>query len=137
MARTPGSVADETRRRIIEAAARLFAERGYAGTSIRDLALDLGMTKAALYYHFAAKEDLLFAVADPVLRVMDAYVTEALAADRIGPATAAVERLVDVFDQHAPLVRRLIGDPSVGRAMKTRPALPGMQALKDCSTGID
>jgi TetR/AcrR family transcriptional regulator, cholesterol catabolism regulator len=41
-------------------AARLFAERGYHGTSIGDLAEALGMQKASLYTHFASKQDLLY-----------------------------------------------------------------------------
>jgi len=44
-------------------AARLFAERGYAGTSLGDLAEALGMQKPSLYHHIAAKEDLLWEIA--------------------------------------------------------------------------
>jgi len=44
-------------------AARLFAEKGYAGTSLGDLAKALGMQKASLYHHIASKEDLLWDVA--------------------------------------------------------------------------
>jgi len=47
------------RQRILDVAAHLFATHGYAGTSIRDIADELGVTKAALYYHFASKEVLL------------------------------------------------------------------------------
>ncbi len=42
-------------------AARLFAERGYHGTSIGDLAEALGVQKASLYHHFASKQELLYA----------------------------------------------------------------------------
>ena len=44
-------------------AARLFAERGYQGTSLADLADELGMQKPSLYHHIASKEDLLWEVA--------------------------------------------------------------------------
>ena len=44
-------------------AARLFAERGYHGTSLADLAEALGIQKASLYHHIASKEDLLWEVA--------------------------------------------------------------------------
>jgi AcrR family transcriptional regulator len=44
-------------------AARLFAERGYQGTSLADLAVGMGMQKASLYHHIASKEDLLWSVA--------------------------------------------------------------------------
>src|SRR2546423_13897044 len=44
-------------------AARLFAERGYQGTSLADLAGALGVQKPSLYHHIASKEDLLWEVA--------------------------------------------------------------------------
>ena len=48
------------RTELTRAAARLFAERGYHGTSIGDLADALGVQKASLYHHFASKQDLLY-----------------------------------------------------------------------------
>src|ERR1700749_1374956 len=48
-----------TRERILDIALELFVERGYDKTSLRDIAERLGTTKAALYYHFARKEDIL------------------------------------------------------------------------------
>ncbi|MXM65357.1 TetR family transcriptional regulator [Streptomyces sp. HUCO-GS316] len=77
MARTAGSTAEVTRRRILEAANTLFAERGYAGTSMRDIAEHLGMTSAALYYHFPAKEELLSALVAPVMETLDRFVEQA------------------------------------------------------------
>src|SRR4051794_19908483 len=51
------------RQELTRVAARLFAERGYQGTSLADLAEALGMQKASLYHHIASKEDLLWEVA--------------------------------------------------------------------------
>ncbi len=48
-----------TRQRIQDIALELFAERGYEKTSLREIAEQLGVTKAALYYHFRTKEDLV------------------------------------------------------------------------------
>lgn len=48
-----------TRQRLIEEADRLFRERGYAATSIEQIAAAAGVTKGAVYGHFASKEDLL------------------------------------------------------------------------------
>jgi AcrR family transcriptional regulator len=48
-----------TRDRILDIALELFSEQGYDKTSLRDIAERLGTTKAALYYHFARKEDIL------------------------------------------------------------------------------
>lgn len=51
-----------SRARIIAVAAPLFAEHGYEGASIRDIAQAAGMTTASLYYHFSGKDDLFVAV---------------------------------------------------------------------------
>ena len=51
-----------TRRRIQDVALELFVERGYEGTSLREIAERLDVTKAALYYHFKTKEDILVAL---------------------------------------------------------------------------
>ena len=48
-----------TRERILDAALTLFADRGYDATSMREIAEQLGMTKAALYYHFDSKADIV------------------------------------------------------------------------------
>lgn len=63
---------------ILDTAARLFREKGYAVTSMRDIAAPVGMLPGSLYYHFPSKEDLLVAVyAEGVRRISDA-VTAAL-----------------------------------------------------------
>jgi AcrR family transcriptional regulator len=51
--------AGSTRERILDIALELFTDQGYDKTSLRDIAERLGTTKAALYYHFARKEDIL------------------------------------------------------------------------------
>jgi AcrR family transcriptional regulator len=48
-----------TRERILDIALELFVDQGYDKTSLRDIAERLGTTKAALYYHFERKEDIL------------------------------------------------------------------------------
>ena len=52
----------DTRERILDVALDLFTEQGYDGTSLRQIAEQLGVTKAALYYHFESKEDILLAL---------------------------------------------------------------------------
>ena len=51
-----------SRERVLNAACQLFYEHGYASASMRDLASAVGMTQAAIYYHFANKEEILFAL---------------------------------------------------------------------------
>ena len=55
----PRATADGTLRRILETALGLFAERGYHGVSMRELASATGVTASSLYAHVASKEDLL------------------------------------------------------------------------------
>jgi AcrR family transcriptional regulator len=122
MARTIGSSAEETRLRILEVAQRLFVERGYAGTSVRDIVEQAHLTKGSLYYHFSSKDELLFALTSPLIAAIDEFVAEVRFAGTISPALMA--RLVDRFDEHAPLLCSLFGDPSVVREMMLRHRLP-------------
>ena len=62
MARPPGSQGSETRERILDVAQELFTRQGYDKTSLRDIAERLRITKAALYYYFARKEEILIAL---------------------------------------------------------------------------
>src|SRR5215469_16390693 len=49
----------DTKQRILTIAADLFSRQGYTGTTIADIARELGTTTAALYYHFPSKADIL------------------------------------------------------------------------------
>ena len=52
-------MAGETKERIMEAALELFSQNGYLGTSMNDIAGQLGITKAALYKHYTCKQEIL------------------------------------------------------------------------------
>src|SRR3974390_3625914 len=54
-----GAPRTDTRSRAQKVALELFAEQGYEKTSLREIAERLGVTKAALYYHFKSKEDIV------------------------------------------------------------------------------
>jgi AcrR family transcriptional regulator len=63
-------MADDTRSRIQAVALELFTEKGYDSTSLREIAEALGVTKAALYYHFKSKEEIVESLtADHVTRM--------------------------------------------------------------------
>lgn len=61
MGRIAGVAAAQTRERLLRAAADAFAERGYDGTRVADIAAAAGVSNGALYAHFASKADLLVA----------------------------------------------------------------------------
>ncbi|MCX4780731.1 TetR/AcrR family transcriptional regulator [Streptomyces sp. NBC_01264] len=61
----------DTRQRIQDVALELFAEQGYEKTSLREIAERLGVTKAALYYHFKTKEDIIISLFEDLTRPID------------------------------------------------------------------
>ena len=89
---------ETTRRQQIEdAASALFGERGYAATSVRDIAQVLNLQGGSLYAHVASKEDVLWSI---VSRAADRFNTEVapLATDRVAlaaaPASARLRRMI-------------------------------------------
>ena len=52
-------MAGNTRERILEVSLELFAQSGYLGTSMSDIAKQLGITKGALYKHYRSKQEIL------------------------------------------------------------------------------
>ena len=78
-AMAPAPRADNRLPLVLDAAARLFAEKGYGATSMRDIAGAAGMLPGSLYYHFASKEELLVAVYEEGVRRIKAALAPALA----------------------------------------------------------
>src|SRR6516165_5426796 len=64
----------DTRARIQQVALELFAEQGYERTSLREIAERLGVTKAALYYHFKSKEDIVHSFTEDYFTRLDAVI---------------------------------------------------------------
>lgn len=63
-----------TRERILDVALELFTEQGYEQTSLREIAERLGVTKAALYYHFKSKEDIVSSLVEDYFGQIDALI---------------------------------------------------------------
>lgn len=77
---------------VVAAAGRLFAERGYHGTSMRDLGRELGLLGSSLYAHVESKQDLLVEVVEEGARLFQDSAEEAIA--RGGTAAERLRRLV-------------------------------------------
>ena len=95
---------------VLAVAARTFTERGYDGTSMEDLARELGITKSAIYYHVSGKEELLRLATDRALDGLAAAVAEAermpgRAVDRL---EHLVRRSVEVLVEELPFVTLLL-----------------------------
>src|ERR1700691_1948043 len=72
----------DTRARIQQVALELFAEQGYDKTSLREIAERLDVTKAALYYHFKSKEDIVRSLVEDYMGQVDALIAWAKAEPR-------------------------------------------------------
>lgn len=79
------------REQLLAAAVRLFAQKGYAATTVRDILRAAGVTAPVLYYHFGSKEGLFLALAEEGLRKFRLAHETALAAG--GSATEKIRRL--------------------------------------------
>jgi len=86
----------DTRARIHDAGLTLFNERGYTGTTVRELAEACGLTPGAIYNHYASKEALLFAIVDRVHDEADAILGQTLRVASNEPA-AQLEALAAAF----------------------------------------
>ncbi|WP_182084113.1 TetR/AcrR family transcriptional regulator [Aureimonas sp. ME7] len=65
-ARRRADTMQETRAKLLTAARRVFAQKGYAATSMDDLTAEVGLTRGALYHHFGDKRGLLAAVVEEI-----------------------------------------------------------------------
>jgi AcrR family transcriptional regulator len=94
--RSVGRPVDPVRRQaLIAAAARLFRQRGYEGTTVRDVARECGVHSGSLFYHFRNKEDLLLAV---MLEGMKQFAYAAC--QPLDPAQSPRDRLRALFLGH-------------------------------------
>lgn len=100
------------RERILEEAAKLFAQSGYDGSSVSDLAAALGVSKAAIYHYYTTKQDIYDAIILAVLSGLTQAVAQEVA--RVEGATAQLRAFMvghaRYFEQHhAEFVTMLIG----------------------------
>lgn len=100
-----------TRERIQAVAVELFAEHGYDKTSLREIAERLDVTKAALYYHFNTKEDIVVSLFDGLIADIDAIIAWFRERPRT-PETRRelVQRYARLAHDSPPGMRRLLQD---------------------------
>ena len=96
-----------TKNRILDKALILFAENGYKGTNLRDLAAGLGLSKSALYKHYESKEDIWNALLDK----MEAYYARQFGSlDNLPPIPDSCEELITLSLQQ---IRFTVHDPQI------------------------
>ena len=121
MARPQSPDYDKRREAILDAAARLFAARGFSGASMADLAKACGTSKSLVYHYFPSKDDVLYAV---MTSHLDDLVGAAEGAAQSGDAKARLHALTRAFmrlyvgaeDRHKVLLNELDNLPPARRA---------------------
>jgi AcrR family transcriptional regulator len=98
---------DVTRRRILDAAAKVFRDKGYAGARLTDIAAAAGMQAGSLYYHFASREELVEEVLRAGVQQADDFVRRSVKA--LPPDASASDRLRVAITSHLVTVLE-IGD---------------------------
>lgn len=128
---------ETTRDRILDVAERLFAHKGFAGTVVRDIAREAGLTAPSLYNHFDGKQALYEAVlargVQPLVDLMDG-----LGKEDVAHSVDVLDAIMDHFASHpnvAKLIQHesLIGGASLSRIVQgwLRPIVAeGMMAMK-------
>jgi AcrR family transcriptional regulator len=98
----------DTRSRLRELALQLFAEQGYEKTSLREIAERLGVTKAALYYYFRSKEDIVRSLVEDYYTELDGLVAWAKTQPRNAATRAEiVNRYLDIVVNGTQVFRML------------------------------
>lgn len=131
MARTQAADYDERKQAIVEAAAALYARRGFNGASVADLAEACGTSKSLIYHYYSSKEDILFDVMISHVRALDEAAREVAAG--AGAAEAKLRAIAHAFmrlyvgaaDRHKVLLNELdnLDDERRGEIVKTQRGL--------------
>lgn len=131
MARTQAADYDERKQSIVDAAAALYARRGFNGASVADLAEECGTSKSLIYHYYQSKEDILFDVMISHVRALDAA-ARAVAVAPGAPAQklralahAFMQLYVGAADRHKVLLNELdnLDDGRRGEIVKTQRGL--------------
>lgn len=111
MVRRTKDEAQETRNGILDAAERMFGERGVSRTSLEDIADAAGVTRGAIYWHFANKNELFQAMADRVLLPMEDIMRQAAEESTEDPVARLAEACVQTL-------RRTVEDAQCRRVLE-------------------
>jgi AcrR family transcriptional regulator len=107
------------RQRVLDAARILFADYGVSGTSLQMIADHLGVTKAAVYHQFHAKEDIVLALMEEPVAELRPILAEAEMMDtREGQLDVLLAGLVEIVIENPAVVAMIEADPSVARLVQ-------------------
>ena len=117
--------ADERKAAIVKAAVRLFAEKGFRGTTTRELAAAVGVSEPVLYQHFATKGDLYSAIIESICRDEDTQryagiYTARDAGDDRAFFTHLGEAILAWYEEQPEIIRLLLYSALEGHELKDR-----------------
>jgi AcrR family transcriptional regulator len=117
-----GAGTTDTRQRLLDVAMALISRHGFAGTSLQMIADELGFTKAAIYYHFRTRDQLLIAVMEPILHEIRRVVefAESQRTPRM-QMEAMVHGFSGVVAKHRSLAAVMVFDPGVHAVLQLQP----------------
>jgi AcrR family transcriptional regulator len=121
--RTDGRSRRGTRARIQAVAVEMFTEHGYEKTSLREIAEALGVTKAALYYHFKSKEDIVRSLLEDYFGHIDALVAWG-ETEPAGPA-----RRAEILRRYVAIVQE--GEAAFRMLHQNQAAIKGLSGSKN------
>src|SRR5215469_5994595 len=121
---------EDTRRRILESAAQVFASKGFHGSVVDDIVKASGTSKGAVYFYFESKEQIFFSLVEDYVSKLAQEMHLAMQRGRglVGQVEATVATLVRSFHVHPDLARIVLLDwPMAGAEFQgKRIALKGM-----------
>jgi AcrR family transcriptional regulator len=127
----PEATADRSgtagRTRVEQAALQLFAEEGVSETSLQKIADALGVTKAAVYWHYRSKDEIVLAALRPALDELERLAGAAEAErSRRGRVEVLITGVVDLLISNRRGLTVLMGDLAVRHLLEQNPALMGV-----------
>jgi AcrR family transcriptional regulator len=121
---------EDTRRKILESAAQVFASKGFHGSVVDDIVKASGTSKGAVYFYFESKEQIFFSLVEDYVTTLAQQMHLAVQRGRglVAQLEAAVATLVRSFHSHPALARIVLLDwPNAGAEFQgKRMALKGM-----------
>jgi AcrR family transcriptional regulator len=113
----------ETRERILEAAVKVFATKGYHDTKVDDIVSESNTSKGSFYFYFPSKQDIFLALSDTFMDLLEARLTQAMEKETRGrdQMNAALQTSLGLFSQYRGLAKiALVQAVGLGTAFEDR-----------------
>jgi len=118
-----------TRSEIVAAAERLFAEHGFEATRLDDIAAEVGIRRAAIFYHFGDKHELYSVMLDELFRDLEAPLpTTGSTVERL---EAALTGWIDLVNQRPSIARLMLREAASAQPGKLTPFIEAGRGLGD------